>query len=521
MRARAGGQTHKEVYPVTSIDLARFLGIGEKDVSCVLNHAEALAADADALSAGFYGYLQDYPETGRLLGDFGIERMRDLSHLLAENFRRMLRLKPGESRQDIQSALGSVHYRAGVMTTWVVGAYRLYVDYLHDRLAQLGLDDDDRRRLDKALIKYVFYDMILQLEGYEQARLSDLGEGDAVARAVLEATLTLDKASAPEDVLTSICDRVVSASGHLRAAWFCLGGHEPSTLTPAYHAGDRVAVPDQLSLNQDDPIACALREQRPLVFDPTVATSPDWSRRHPEVRTIGIFPFGLRNTALTGCFVVHADMPRYFNNTGLTIFEALATLAQLLMELRDQVQRDALTGLANREAFSTHLSVAVERAARDGRLVCVGILDLDDFKPINDRYGHAAGDDLLRMLAERLRQSLRGCDMVARLSGDEFALILESIVTLGEAERVFERIEKALGQPFVLPDGTQHTLNASLGVTIYPFDESPPMDSFDMRIKPCTRLRMPRQGARVSGVIGRLPRMLARRRRPGHCRHIR
>lgn len=454
-----------------NFDLARFLGIGEADVSSVLKHADALTENADELSSGFYDYLHAHPETQRLFADYGSERMRELAQMLADNFRTMLGRHDGDERRRTQGNLGSRHYQAGVMTTWIVGAYRLYIDFLHERLAVLDLDVDARRRLEKALIKYVLYDMSLQLDGYEQARRTDLAERDKVAQAALAVTMSLDKASALEDVLTSMCDRVVSASSHLRAAWFCLGEGGDSALKPSYFAGDTSCLPRQIDVAAAGALGDALRELRPLVIAPREPGAPEWSRQHPEVQTVGIFPFALRNTAVSGCFVAHADRPRYFDDAGLSIFESLAMLAQLLIELREQIQRDALTGLPNRSAFSVHLAASLERVARSGGLLCVGVLDLDDFKPVNDLYGHHAGDDLLRMLAERLRRSLRSGDMVARLSGDEFALVLDSVDSLDEAETVFARIDAALNRPFTLADGTLQTLTASFGVTVYPFDE--------------------------------------------------
>ncbi|AOV17127.1 hypothetical protein BJI67_08705 [Acidihalobacter aeolianus] len=455
-----------------NFDLARFLGIGEADVSSVLKHADALTENADELSSGFYDYLHAHPETQRLFADYGSERMRELAQMLADNFRTMLGRHDGDERRRTQGNLGSRHYQAGVMTTWIVGAYRLYIDFLHERLAVLDLDVDARRRLEKALIKYVLYDMSLQLDGYEQARRTDLAERDKVAQAALAVTMSLDKASALEDVLTSMCDRVVSASAHLRAAWFCLGEGGASELTPSYFAGDISCLPQRIDVAAAGPLGDALRELRPVVVAPKEPGAPEWSQQQAEVQTIGIFPFALRNTAVSGCFVAHADRPRYFDDAGLSIFESLAMLAQLLIELREQIQRDALTGLPNRSAFSVHLAAALERAERAGGLLCVGILDLDDFKPVNDHYGHHAGDDLLRMLAERLRRSLRSGDMIARLSGDEFALVLDSVSSLGEAEAVFSRIGAALSRPFTLADGTLQVLAASLGVTVYPFDET-------------------------------------------------
>src|SRR5690606_10608541 len=88
---------------------------------------------------------------------------------------------------------------------------------------------------------------------------------------------------------------------------------------------------------------------------------------------------------------------------------------------------DPLTGLANRRAFEEQGSWRMGEAARAGRPVMLCFLDLDGFKAVNDRWGHAAGDELLRQVAGRLRGAVREADLIARFAGDEFALLVEGL----------------------------------------------------------------------------------------------
>jgi diguanylate cyclase (GGDEF)-like protein len=125
---------------------------------------------------------------------------------------------------------------------------------------------------------------------------------------------------------------------------------------------------------------------------------------------------------------------------------------------------DALTGLPNRSLFVERLRHAMRRTSRHPEdIFAVLFLDLDRFKEVNDNLGHFAGDELLRAVARRLEACLRPEDTVARLSGDEFAILLESIAEISDAGRVAERIEEALSFPINL-GGAEITTSASMGI---------------------------------------------------------
>ncbi len=132
-------------------------------------------------------------------------------------------------------------------------------------------------------------------------------------------------------------------------------------------------------------------------------------------------------------------------------------------ELRELSRRDELTGLYNRRGFNMILTSALEDAARLEHSVAVVVVDLDNFKSVNDGHGHPCGDELLRQTATRLLGTSRGSDCVCRIGGDEFALVLAN-ATVADAEIVARRIEQALGEsPFRLATGDV-TQAASVGV---------------------------------------------------------
>jgi len=133
--------------------------------------------------------------------------------------------------------------------------------------------------------------------------------------------------------------------------------------------------------------------------------------------------------------------------------------------LAHHAAHDALTGLANRATLTTRLDVAVDRAQRTQRAVAVLFCDLDGFKPVNDRHGHRVGDDVLVAVADRLRQSMRVGDELARIGGDEFTVLLRNVPDAAAANQVAERLLAAFQAPFEVPGGTE-PVGLSVGVAL-------------------------------------------------------
>ncbi|MEV6490057.1 EAL domain-containing protein, partial [Actinoplanes sp. NPDC051633] len=136
-------------------------------------------------------------------------------------------------------------------------------------------------------------------------------------------------------------------------------------------------------------------------------------------------------------------------------------------ELTHQAFHDSLTGLANRVLFADRLEHALARGARDGSVVGVLFIDLDDFKIVNDTLGHAVGDQLLMAVADRISGALRADDTAARLGGDEFAALVENVQDPGAVEETASRILAALAEP-IMVDGEALQAVASIGITTTP-----------------------------------------------------
>ncbi len=142
-------------------------------------------------------------------------------------------------------------------------------------------------------------------------------------------------------------------------------------------------------------------------------------------------------------------------------------------ELSYLAEHDALTGLPNRRALSRHLASAIVRARQSDRSLAVGVIDLDDFKPVNDRYGHHAGDELLVQLAQRLVGLLPADDVIVRLAGDEFVVLLSGLdpvreQMLEELDQVLARLYHAVETPFVLEGTEGISVSMSIGVAVFP-----------------------------------------------------
>ena len=145
-------------------------------------------------------------------------------------------------------------------------------------------------------------------------------------------------------------------------------------------------------------------------------------------------------------------------------------LRQKETELKYLAQHDSLTGLPNRLLLVSRLRQAVDRARRDGGQGAFLFLDLDHFKNVNDSLGHIAGDELLQLVAARLQSRLRDTDLLARMGGDEFVVLLERISETGVAARLAQALIEALKEVFVLSGGQEVYIGTSVGICVFPDD---------------------------------------------------
>ena len=219
------------------------------------------------------------------------------------------------------------------------------------------------------------------------------------------------------------------------------------------------------------------------VWFPDVLQQPDF-RRGPMAAKAGLrSAFGFPILAGTRPFGVMEFYSREIEQPDEALLQMVraigSQIGQFIQRKRAEekvlhlAQFDTVTGLPNRNLFNDRLGLMLAQARRNAWSLGILFVDLDRFKAVNDTYGHAAGDMLLRQVATRLKECLRDTDVVGRLSGDEFALVLSNLAKADDAGLVAQKILGTLAAPFDL-DGQQSYISASIGIALFPSDGTEP-----------------------------------------------
>jgi diguanylate cyclase (GGDEF)-like protein/PAS domain S-box-containing protein len=157
--------------------------------------------------------------------------------------------------------------------------------------------------------------------------------------------------------------------------------------------------------------------------------------------------------------------------------EAQRNMLILQEKFRIAAFYDALTGLPNRRALTDELEKAMARSMRQNWRTAVGMIDLDGFKPVNDTYGHEAGDTVLQVIGKRLKDSLRKTDFVARIGGDEFVVLIEDCKDINALIPIFNKIEEKVGVPVIISENITVKVGLSMGVYISLIDNDVTADT--------------------------------------------
>ena len=225
----------------------------------------------------------------------------------------------------------------------------------------------------------------------------------------------------------------------------------------------------------------------PACHAPVPPSSLNESGYHVELDHVHVAEPIFANGQKVGAVVIRAGMDQMYSRlatyAGLTLAVALGSLAlayALVASMRRAVRNaeshlhflahvDPVTGLPNRHEFNARLALALEHGQRRGTSVGLLLLDLDNFKVVNDTLGHDCGDMLLKGVAERLQRTMRDTDVICRIGGDEFVVIVEPSDARTEFHKVARKIMNALAEPFEV-QGHQLYVSTSIGVSAFPRD---------------------------------------------------
>jgi len=197
-------------------------------------------------------------------------------------------------------------------------------------------------------------------------------------------------------------------------------------------------------------------------------------RRLESILTDGILSFESRalhkdgSLSPTEVIVRRVDTP--LGPMMIAVMRDISARVKNRETLEHLAYHDALTDLSNRIHLEDRLSIAIADARRYGDGLAMAYIDLDHFKPVNDRYGHATGDDALVEVARRLRESVRGQDTVARLGGDEFVVVFPRLTSPDEPVLICQRLVEKIREPIVIGDVTIG-ISASVGIALYDMRE--------------------------------------------------
>jgi diguanylate cyclase (GGDEF)-like protein len=212
--------------------------------------------------------------------------------------------------------------------------------------------------------------------------------------------------------------------------------------------------------------------------------------------------------AWAGVFVAGPCIMLFFPNLHLenevwNLPKYVVAVGMIMLLLEDQLEHnkylalhDELTGLPNRRLFQDRLDSAIERARRTGSHVALLLIDLDNFKLVNDTAGHHAGDELLKHVGNLFTGRVRRSDTVARTGGDEFSVILEEPMTRADAARVGKTLAKLLDEPVTF-GGKELSVGASVGIAVFPDDAA---DSEALRIAADLRMYAGKTAAKENGA---------------------
>ncbi|MBU0751476.1 MAG: EAL domain-containing protein [Gammaproteobacteria bacterium] len=433
----------------------RFFGIDDS-IAALLPHLQRVFADDSVVLADdFYDHLLDQAELKPLIADPAT--LQRLKQSLRRYFQSMTNGDYGEAYADDRLRVGLVHHHVGLEPRWYIGAYRLYLS----RLLPLLLAESDPARsaptLD-ALLRLTFFDMSLVLDSYQGAHLQErTATGDRADAAEAEAQ---EMARTYSAIVNAIQGNLALVDEHAVIVAVNEGWRRFAEANGYRHADYGVGL--------DYRAICA-------------ATADEGAE--DANRIAGGIEAILRGDTryFAHEYPCHSESEKRWFRAIVTPVELRGRPGAVVMHVNvtDRKEReltlwhsanyDALTEVPNRVLLLDRLGHAISLAKRAGSLVALLFIDFDRFKLVNDLLGHAAGDEILRVIAKRLSGILREQDTVGRISGDEFLVVLPNLARPDEALTVARKILAVTAQPIDY-NGQETFITCSIGIAVAPDD---------------------------------------------------
>lgn len=408
-----------------------FLNFNKQDIELLESIHASLEPAREAFAAQFYEHLLSFPQLHSLLKDAAtIERLKKtqakyFSELTAGNY--------GDEYVMERLRVGVVHQRIGLEPKWYMGAYSVYLSGLLPIVWESCEGSRDKLIPTlSALLKIILFDMSLALDTYFHADKQALREARDYAEKIIRCM--------PSGLLVVNTDfEIISANRALRQ--MC---HIPNN-----------APLEGLPLGQVLSSGILLSTCESVLQNGRHAHEVEIQFSHGS--DIYYFEANISATLL-------GDVPML-----LILLQDISAHKLYEEKLAHQATHDALTHLPNRNLLKDRLDQALAYADRSGLIVAVLFLDLDRFKNINDSLGHEAGDKLINAVSERLVDSVREGDTVARIGGDEFVMLLPDITCEEDAVHIANKILGAVAMPTKLNEQELFP-SASIGISLYPKD---------------------------------------------------
>lgn len=372
--------------------------------------------------------------------------------------------------------VGIAHQRAGLDPKWYMGAYNKYLALLLPRVWSL-MGDDDRKTLETtlALLKIIFLDMGIAIDTYihsdRQAIRSKSEQLDALNQVAIAISSSLG--------LQEVQDRIMRSGIALtasKAACIAFYDEESQCFEEWHTQGLSEDFIKSMSFRPGGLADEAFTTGKHIVSNDRPDTDHKLSKLTHDEGILGFICLPLINQSRRlGVLYLYRNDRDIFLPGEISLLTTFAHLAagalenaRLHAKTLNLATTDTLTGLANRRLFGERLNEEMQRSRRYSRSFSLLMLDIDHFKKVNDNYGHPAGDAVLKQLATILREQTREVDTVARYGGEEFVIVAPESDGNG-AKVVGERIRKAIaGKAFILPDGREIGVTASIGIVSYP-----------------------------------------------------